>query len=209
MTSYLHAAAHTPQGQAPPTLAADLGLVASLAADQLGAFCNVARDLLRAPEDKSTFRKAARQLAVDADAVEAAVRALCYLMVSAAIAGRPADDLLQGVALDLPTESAEVLVNFYKESAPAIEQELRCGLALPHYRGLDWRLQVQLGGRYTARKAPQANFLLRLHTGGGMEGPAEHLMTADLPNMRRLASELEGALREDKSSHSRRIARRM
>ena len=58
-------------------------------------------------------------------------------------------------------------------------------------------LQVQLGGRYTARKAPQANFLLRLHTGGGLEGPAEHLMTADLPNVRRLASELEGALRED------------
>jgi hypothetical protein len=34
-------------------------------------------------------------------------------------------------------------------------------------------------------------------------------MQADLPNLRRLASELEEALKEDKSSHSRRIARRL
>ncbi len=90
-----------------------------------------------------------------------------------------------------------------------LAQELRTGLALPEYRGVEWRLQVQLGGRYVARKAPQASFLLRLHTSGGPDGTAEHLMQADLPNLRRLASELEVALKEDKSSHSRRIARRL
>eukprot|EP00322_Chrysochromulina_rotalis_P015952 CAMPEP_0115841160 /NCGR_PEP_ID=MMETSP0287-20121206/7147_1 /TAXON_ID=412157 /ORGANISM="Chrysochromulina rotalis, Strain UIO044" /LENGTH=208 /DNA_ID=CAMNT_0003294801 /DNA_START=34 /DNA_END=660 /DNA_ORIENTATION=+ len=207
--AHMHAAVHAPQGEAPPSLGVDLALVASLSPDHLGAFCGVARELLRAPEDTATFRKAARQLSVDTDAVEAAVRGLCYLMVSATVAGRPAEDLLQGLPLDLSEETAAALIAFYREEAPALEQELRCGLALPHYNGLDWRLQVQLGGRYTARKAPQANFLLRLHTSGGSQGPAEQIMTADLPNMRRLASELELALKEDRSSHSRRIARRI
>ena len=69
---------------------------------------------------------------------------------------------------------------------------------------------MQLGGRYVARKSPTTNFLLRLRTREGEDGAvAEHLVQADLPNMRRLASELESALREDKSSHSRRIARRI
>ena len=88
-------------------------------------------------------------------------------------------------------------------------QELREGLNLPRYASLDWRLQVQLGARYAPQRPPQPNFLLRLHTDGGSSGRAEHLLQADLTNMRRLTSELECALREDKSSHSRRIARRL
>ena len=245
-----HAAAHANAGQAPPTLAADLALIGTLSLEHVQAFCGVARQLLRAPEDPATFRKAARQLSVDIVAVEAAVRGLCYVMVSASIAGRAPDDLLQGLPIQLSAESTEALISFYKEEAaelervctalvplarartfrpsasparlpliiypsaplpvfpPCLVKELRCGLALPEYRGVDWRLQVQLGGRYVARRAPQPSFLLRLHTNGGA-GPSEHLLRADLPNMRRLASELECALREDKSSHSRRIARRL
>ena len=88
-------------------------------------------------------------------------------------------------------------------------QEVSRGLELPRYRGLDWRLQIQLGGRDAAQKPPQANFLMRLRTSYGSQGPAEHLMQADLTNMRRLASELEGALREESATHSRRIARRL
>ena len=209
MPSTMHSGTHAQQGQAPPGLAADLALVKSLPAEHVTAFCGVARQLLRAPEDPAVFRKAAKGLGVDPDAVAAAVRALCYLMVSAAHASRPAEDLLQGLALELPEETSAAIISFYQAEAPEMEMELRTGLALPEYRGLEWRLQVELGGRYRSRKAPEASFLLRLHTSGGPEGTAEHLMQADLPNLRRLASELEEALKEDKSSHSRRIARRL
>jgi len=205
----MHAAVHTPQGQAPPTLASDLALIASLSPDHLSTFCGVARALLRTPEDPATFRKAAKGLGVEVSIVEDGARALCYLMVSAATAGRPAEHLLQGIELELPTESSEALISFYKEVVPELERELRTELALPRYKSLEWRLQVQLGGRFAPRQAPQASFLLKLHTSGGADGPNEHLFKADLPNMRRLASELEAALREDRSSHSRRIARRL
>ena len=72
------------------------------------------------------------------------------------------------------------------------------------------RLQVRLGGRYAPRQAPQPNFLLRLHTSGGAHGAAaEHLLQSDVTSLRRLTSELEAALAEDKSMHSRRIGRRL
>ena len=238
-TSGAHAAVHALSAP-PPKLNEDLALVASLSVDHLQAFCGAARELLRAPEDASMFRKAARQLGVEAGAVEAAVRALCFVMVGAVAAGRSPEDLLKGVDLVLPDESTAAIVAFFGEVAPQLErvcdghgepkytdvslgpgphthqprlsrvwQELRSSLDLPRFQGLDWRLQVQLGGRYLPRRAPQPNFLLRLRTGGGTVGTAETLLQTDLPNMRHLLSELECALREDKSTHSRRIGRRL
>ena len=203
--------------QAPgPALKNDLALLASLSVDSLRAFCETARAQLRGGAEQesaaATYRKAARQLGVEAGAVEAAVNALCYIIASAVAAGRGAEQLLDQ-DFELPAlgaEAQDALRAFYAEVAPALQQELRSGLRLPRYAGLDWRLQVQLGGRYVARKSPTTNFLLRLRTREGEDGAvAEHLVQADLPNMRRLASELESALREDKSSHSRRIARRI
>lgn len=151
-------------------------------------------------------------LGVDATTVGASVRALCHVLVTNATAGRAAEELLHGFDIDdLPAESAQALSAFYSEVAPELEQELRCGLDLPRYRMLEWRLQVRLGGRYMPRQAPQPNFLMRLHTAGGADKTAatEHLLQTDLTSMRRLTSELEAALAEDKSTHSRRIGRRI
>jgi hypothetical protein len=156
------------------------------------------------------FPKAAKMLGADVGTVAASVRSLCYVLVGAATAGRSADDLLHGTKLALPPPLKESLAAFYKDVAPELEQELRAVLDLPRYRGLQWRLQVCLGGRYMPRQPPQTSFLLRLRTGGGAHGLGEqHLLQADLPNLRRLTSELESALAEDKSTHSRRIARRL
>ena len=203
--------------QAPPaTLRADLELIAALSLDDLRALCDAARELLRGGTEeesaRGTVRKALRHLGVDAAAAEAAARALCYIMASAAAAGRPHEELLtQGMdAPALSSDAQTMLRTFYAQVAPELEQELKRFLHLPRYEKLAWRLQVRLGGRYIPRRAPQPSFLIRLHTTKGDDRPAgQHLMRADLANMRRLTSELECALREDKSTHSRRVARRI
>ena len=84
------------------------------------------------------------------------------------------------------------------------------GLKLPELRSVEWRLQARLGGRFEEANAPpEPEFLLRLLTGGGDQGEGtETMLTADPTMMRRLTSELEAALAEEKSTHSRRIARR-
>ena len=108
----------------PPTLKEDLGLVASLSKDHLTAFCGAARELLRAPEDASMFRKAGRQLGVEPAAVEAAIRALCYVMVGATTAGRAPEDLMHGVDIELSDESTAALIDFFRDVAPQLEQVL-------------------------------------------------------------------------------------
>ena len=174
------------------------------AAVAMGAF--VGSDMLK---------KAAKALSADVATVSRAVRALCYVLVDAATAGRPAEEVLQGVdeLLELPAGSRESLAQFYSDVAAELEQETRKSLDLPRYRGLEWRLQVTLAGRYAPRQTPQPSFLLRLHTSAGGEAnasrPEQHLLQADLATLRRITSELSEALAEDKSKHSRRIARRL
>lgn len=197
---------------APPTaLAGDLAFIATLGTEHLNAFCTAARELLRKPDDTAMFGKAARMLGVETSIVAAAVTALCHIFVSAATTGRPAEEVLHSFDnLNLSEESQQALTAFYAEITSELEQELRSGLDLPRYRALEWRLQVKLAGRYAPRQAPQPNFLLRLHTSGGSHGAAsEHLLQADVTSLRRLTSELEAALAEDKSTHSRRIGRRV
>ena len=78
---------------------------------------------------------------------------------------------------------------------------------------VEWRLQVCVGGRHVAAAPPKPSLLLRVHTAdGGATGPdaaaaatTGHVLQADFANLRRMASELEAALVEDRSTHSRRM----
>ena len=72
---------------------------------------------------------------------------------------------------------------------------------------------MELAGRFVPQNELRPNFTLRLNTRtGGVAGDApdaSHLLNSDVSNLRRLASELECALNEDASTHSRRIGRRL
>ena len=232
----LRAASQLSATAAPPSLSADLAFACSLPPEHFAAFCAAGREVLLQGsedglakiEDMPMIRKAAKTIGADVAAVGACVRALSHVLVSGATLGRAADELLHGLDVELPAASQQSLVAFYEDVAAELERETRRGLALPRYRGIEWRLQVTLGGRHVPRQAPHPNVLLRLHTSStsttsatstttststsasALEPPPQqHLVTADLTTLRRLASELDGALSEDKSSHSRRIARRL
>ena len=126
----------------PPTLAEHLALAASLDPEHFAAFCAAGRELLHSPDDTQMLKKAAKALGADVDAVGASVRALCHILVSSATAGRSADDLLRGIEAELPAASVESFQAFYADVAAEVERETKRDLALPHYRGLEWRLQA-------------------------------------------------------------------
>ena len=196
----------------PPTLTDHLALAASLNSEHFAALCAAGRELLHSPDDTQMLKKAAKALDTDVDVVGASVRALCHILVSSATAGRSADDLLRGIEVELPATLVKSLQVFYADVMAEVEREAKRDLSLPHYRDLEWRLQANLGGRYQPRQAPQPSFLLRLHTGplgDGAPPPQQTVLRADLTSLRRLTSELDCALAEDKSKHSRRIARRL
>ena len=146
---------------------------------------------------------------MDMAAVCTSARALTCLLADAALAGLPADALLDGIEIGLPVTSREALLTFFEEEQMALREELSSSITLPSYCGLEWRLQVQLGGKYTLLQSPKPSFLVQLCTWHGPAANTEHVLQADVSILRRLASELEAALAEEKSTHSRRLGRRL
>ena len=173
----------------------------------------------------------------------------------------PAEQVLDGIELQLQPDALAALQSFYTEAAADLAQVSSRGPDLPAYHSLEWRLQVQVAGRHVVAGDLQPSYLLRLHTEDpkGFGAPrAEHLLQAcspplrprpplaphypilflpslglarprspslglpasrsalrplrpqaDFANLRHLATELDAALREETSTHSRRIARRV
>mmetsp|Transcript_54109 Transcript_54109/g.124584 ORF Transcript_54109/g.124584 Transcript_54109/m.124584 type:complete len:208 (+) Transcript_54109:149-772(+) len=112
----------------------------------------------------------------------------------------------------LRSESAlRALQDAYAAELPMLMQMVQSSIQLPAYQSLEWRLQVQAGGRYDAPHELRPSFLMRLQTrsDGTAATSAAHILQADFAMMRRLASELETALQEERSAHSRRLARRL
>ena len=76
----------------------------------------------------------------------------------------PAEQVLDGVELQLQPEALAALQSFYDEAAAELAQVSRRGPDLPAYHSLEWRLQVQLAGRHVLAGELQPSYLLRLHT---------------------------------------------
>eukprot|EP00316_Scyphosphaera_apsteinii_P021956 CAMPEP_0119304670 /NCGR_PEP_ID=MMETSP1333-20130426/5830_1 /TAXON_ID=418940 /ORGANISM="Scyphosphaera apsteinii, Strain RCC1455" /LENGTH=160 /DNA_ID=CAMNT_0007307591 /DNA_START=197 /DNA_END=679 /DNA_ORIENTATION=- len=157
------------------------------------------------------FARAARQLGVDTNVVERGMNALCHILTRAAALAAPPECLVDGLDVTLPADVLCKLQEAYAGAAPLLGQLVSDGLQLPMFHSLEWRLQVQLAGRYAPMGECRPSFLLRLHTREGESGAKEqtHLLQADVSNLRHLTSELEAALLEEKSAYTRRISRRL
>lgn len=96
----------------------------------------------------------------------------------------PAEQVLDGVELQLQPDALAALQSFYAEAAAELAQVSRRGPDLPAYHSLEWRLQVQVAGRHVVAGELQPSYLLRLHTEEtrGFGAPrAEHLLQACSP----------------------------
>ena len=182
------------------TLEADLAFVASLSPDHVPEFGRAALQVLQQQAPTKMFANAAKALGVEVAAVERGVQALGYVLLRGAQRALPAARLLDGVELALPPAALQALHAFYEEAGPALGALVSKALQLPAYHSLEWR-------------PPKPSLLLRVHTAdGGATGPdaaaaatTGHVLQADFANLRRMASELEAALVEDRSTHSRRM----
>lgn len=251
-------------------------MLSDLPAEYISEFCKAAMQVLQQQAPGKMFANAAKQLGVERSAVEHSVQALCYVLVRAASVSAPAEQILDGIDLTLQSEALETLKTFYESVAAQLAEVANRGVQLPAYHSLEWRLQVQVGGRHAVAGELKPSFLLRLHTEQGtITGDAEASRTehvlqawrrraslatgpchapdpvalahaprprpfssapspaparippraastpphshrpdpdrrrqADFANLRHLTTELDAALREESSTHSRRIARR-
>mmetsp|Transcript_1265 Transcript_1265/g.2704 ORF Transcript_1265/g.2704 Transcript_1265/m.2704 type:complete len:218 (+) Transcript_1265:32-685(+) len=111
-------------------------------------------------------------------------------------------------------ECTTVLGEYYGAHAEGIAEATQAhGMALPQFRHLDWRIDVEVGRRTLSADA-RPNFLLRLDLseGGGGKSQAGGVLSSvhlqsDVPTMRHLLAQLEAAVAEERSVHARRFQR--
>ncbi|VEN34656.1 unnamed protein product [Callosobruchus maculatus] len=116
------------------------------------------------------------------------------------------------ITLGFSKEQQEVLSKFYKSKKEEIKELLHQHLPELHYEDLRWRFEAQVASRCLLEQAtPLIAMELTLKnesTDNQLESVREKVMLQTDPNnLMHIADELERALNEAKSSHSRRIRR--
>jgi len=188
---------------------------------------------------------AAEHLEVELDQVEGAVYCIGYLFIELAKKKAAEEDVVSALmSLEFTAEQAAGLAQSFAHHRPAIEatlasantgsEKLSTGVGLsplhqqgvapaasstglPTYRGLDWRLQVQLGSRSLEGGdqicAPdvgdQPRFLLQLGTArSGCEAADQQvILEADYAQLSALHAQLDAALTHARGAKLRRLIR--
>jgi len=170
-------------------------------------FCKIALEFIRKGlTAKAIFKGAGEKLGIAPDVVEHGVEGLSNLFTEAARHVLNEIDFVDSLMImSFPSELNAGLKDFYLQNRTEIRSILNeLAFVLPHYYDLDWRLDVQLSSRAVRNQATPV-YLLNLQT-KTPETQSELLQT-DFNSLRYITKELEAALSESKSSHSRRIMR--
>lgn len=173
------------------------------------------------------YTKAAKALQVTVDAVDQGVKMLYDIFIIGSQSNfSPAEMIKYLQELGFHSETGECLAAYFTEQLHEIRRLVAVPrLNVPSYRKLEWRLDVQLASRSLLNQA-EPSFLLKLslnpvHVGGmpiltnrksqskvqiGERAEKEDiLMEANYATLKKICNQLEQALAERRSRHSRRI----
>ena len=135
-------------------------------------------------------------------------------MIECAKRALPASDVRASVAeLGFDEAHQERFEEVYSEQCASLREFLsQLSLQLPHYDGLDWRLEVQVASR-SLRHQAEPKFLLELRTRESTSARTTEAATrtrmlqADHESIQNVLEELETALKAVKGAHANRILR--
>lgn len=116
------------------------------------------------------------------------------------------------LTIGFSTEQQSVLSKFYESKQKDIQEVLsRLEIKEPHYHDLEWRFEVVVSSRALLEQVtPLVTMDLQLKTENKENGDTDikHvLLQTDPTNLVHLTEELEKALNESRSRHSRKIQR--
>ncbi|KAG7398386.1 hypothetical protein PHYBOEH_011187 [Phytophthora boehmeriae] len=117
--------------------------------------------------------------------------------------------------MEMSEDHVEVLVQLYTTHASDIREcvSKETGTSVPHYRNLEWRIDLELSTRFLRNK-PKPIVTLRLDTSAqpnssGVPQTQSTCLRVDYDGLRLMQSQLETALKEVDSVHCSRIQRYM
>ncbi|KAJ8030840.1 COMM domain-containing protein 2 [Holothuria leucospilota] len=170
-------------------------------------FGRIAMEFIRNGPNPKLYQSAAQKLDSDATKVRRAVEGLMHLLTEATRLELSEIDFQDSViTLGFSPEKKEHMLQLYIENRKEIKNILlEMCMDLPHYRNLEWRLDVEVASR-SLRHQVVPSILMKLHTEDNGTKTTQVLQT-DPVNLVHLTKSLEQALAEVKSQHCRRIIR--
>ncbi|KAF8763195.1 COMM domain-containing protein 2 [Argiope bruennichi] len=168
-------------------------------------------DLLKTIDEKSSnpkvYQSAAQRLNVETDIVQNAIAGIIQLLIEASKAMVTEMEFRDSIiVLSFNSETQEELVKCYLENNQNIRSLLSSlEMCVPHYKNLEWRLDVQIASR-SLRRPMEPSMLLKLQLEEGKE-LKNIILEADPSNIINMTKVLDQALQEAKSQHFRRVMR--
>lgn len=186
----------------------DVALLQQLETESVGKVMDMAVLQLReGPPNKKAFVEASEAVGVEPMELASTIEAVIQLLLETARLQLPEQDLRQSLEdLQLGEEKTEALLRACSEQA-AHTRSLVQSIApsLPAFKGLDWRLDVQMGSR-CLRGQSSPMMTLQIHTEQAGQ-PHTQLCQAQLSDIEAMRAEIKAALQELSSNHTRRVTR--
>ncbi|GIY27686.1 COMM domain-containing protein 2 [Caerostris darwini] len=170
-------------------------------------FCRISVEHLFKGSNPKVYQSAAQRLNVETDIVQNAITGIIQLLIEASKAMVSELEFRDSIiVLGFNNVSQEELVKCYLENNQEIRSLLTSlNMGIPHYKNLEWRLDVQIASR-TLRRPMEPSMLLRLQL--DEENKSKNvILEADPSNVIHMTKVLDQALQEVKSQHFRRIMR--
>jgi len=211
-------------------------MLCSLSPEMLVEFCRMSLETIRnGTPNKKIYARAAEQLKIDVSMISSSISALADIFLVGAKQDLSVSNFtlsLTDIPSSVPSPDAvkinlnqtviKSLAEYYINNVREIRKILSdLSMGLPHYKNLDWRIDVQLASR-SLRHDATPSFLLELQTCGpniiltsneGKEIQKQkettqiHCLQSDYANLKHICSELEKALEQSKSVYARRLLR--
>ncbi|GFT83735.1 COMM domain-containing protein 2 [Nephila pilipes] len=170
-------------------------------------FCRISVEHLFKGSNPKVYQSAAQRLNVELDIVQNAITGITQLLIEATKVMASEMEFRDSIiVLGFNSLSQEELVKCYMEHNQEIRSLLSSlNMGIPHYKNLEWRLDVQIASR-TLRRPLEPSILLKLQL--EEESKSENIiLEADPSNIIHMTQVLDQALQEAKSQHFRRIMR--
>ncbi|XP_035734888.1 COMM domain-containing protein 2-like [Vespa mandarinia] len=170
-------------------------------------FCKLALDYLQKGPNMKLYYAAAQKLEVEVDVIKNSVEGLINLLLESCNHKLSNEDFRDSIiALGFSEENEAILSKLYITKNKEISNILSAtGFKIPEYHDLEWRFEVQTASRTLLKQvSPLITLDLTLKNNENME---HILLQTDPVNLLHMAQELEEALKEGYSQHTRQVSR--
>ncbi|KAK2579979.1 hypothetical protein KPH14_012239 [Odynerus spinipes] len=170
-------------------------------------FCKLGLDYLQKGHNMKLYHAAAQKLEVETDVIKNSVEGLINLLLESCKYKLSNEDFRDSIiALGFSQDNEVILSKLYNAKKKEISSILSAiGFKIPEYHDIEWRFEVQTASRSLLK---QVIPLITLDFSLKNNGIIDHvLLQTDPLNLLHMAQELEEALQEGYSQHTRQISR--